>query len=120
MPTSLRKRATLLKTLGARPADRLKISSDTEWTLPTAPGRERPAATELGEPMGSLHLDTTASLALRAALEAQGTPTTTCSLEAQVAALELMLREAPGAREATEGHSTQGPTLRELHPNLVQ
>ena len=62
--------------------------------------------------MGSLHPEAMAFLALRAALEAQGTPKTTCSLEAQVEALELMLREAPGAREATEGHSTRGPTRR--------
>lgn len=62
--------------------------------------------------MGSLHLEAMASLALRAALETQGTPRTTCSLEAQVEALELMLREAPGARKATEGHSNRGPTLR--------
>lgn len=62
--------------------------------------------------MGSLHPEAMAFLALRAALEAQGTPRTRCSLEAQVEALELMLREAPGAREATEGHSTWGPTLR--------
>lgn len=56
--------------------------------------------------MGSLPPEAMASLALRVALEAQGTPGTTCSLEAQVAALEPMLREA------TEGHSTWGPTLR--------
>lgn len=62
--------------------------------------------------MGSLHPEAMAPLALRAALEAAGTPRTTCSLEAQVATLEPMLREAPGAREATEGQSTWGPTLR--------
>lgn len=68
--------------------------------------------------MASLHLEARAPLVLRVALEptaraipkAQEIPGST--LEAQVAASEPTLREAPGAKEAMEGHTTWDPTLR--------
>lgn len=70
--------------------------------------------------MASLHLEATAPLVLRMAsepkarafLKVQGIPGSMESLEAQVATLELTLKEAPGAKEAMEGHTTWGPMLR--------
>lgn len=70
--------------------------------------------------MASLHLEATAPLVLRVAsepkaraiLKVQGIPGSMESLEAQGAALEPTLKEAPGSKEATEGHTTWGPTLR--------
>lgn len=70
--------------------------------------------------MASLHLEATAILALRVALEltareileVQGLPGAMDTLEAQMAALEPTLWEAPGAKEATEDHKTWGPMLR--------
>lgn len=55
----------------------------------------------------------------RAILKVQGLPGTMEIPEAQMAALEPTLREALGAKEATEGHTTWGLMLRELWPNLV-
>ena len=70
--------------------------------------------------MASLHLEAMAFLVLtvasdpttRAILKVQGLPGAVDTLEAQMVALEPTLREAPGTREATEGHMTWGPMLR--------
>lgn len=116
-----------MEILGARLADRLRTSFDVEKMLSTAPGRGCPAATVLGEPAASLHPEAMASLAPRVALEStakailevQGLPGARGIPEVQMAALEPTLREAPGAKEATEGLSAQAPTLRGLWSNLV-
>lgn len=117
------KRPVPLETPGVRLADRWRTSFDMGPMLSTAPGRGCPAATVLGEPTASLHLEATASLAPRVALEAtarailevQGPPGARDILEAQMAALETTLREAPGAKEAL---SPRGPTLRGLWSSL--
>lgn len=70
--------------------------------------------------MASFHLEATAPLALRVAsepkaraiLQVQGLPGSKEPLEAQIATLESTLKEAPGAKEAMEGHTTWGPMLR--------
>lgn len=78
------------------------------------------------EPAASLHPEAMASLAPRVALEStakailevQGLPGARGIPEVQMAALEPTLREAPGAKEATEGLSAQAPTLRySNHPS---
>uniref|UniRef100_A0A8C0M7V9 Dermokine n=1 Tax=Canis lupus familiaris TaxID=9615 RepID=A0A8C0M7V9_CANLF len=89
--------------------------------LPVPDGEGHPhsgwACCSCREPTASLHLEAMASLAPRVALEAtarailevQGPPGARDILEAQMAALETTLREAPGAKEAL---SLRGPTLR--------
>lgn len=70
--------------------------------------------------MASFHLEATATLVLRVAsgpqaraiLKVQGIPGSMDTLEAQMAASEPTLKEAPGAKEAMEGHTTWGQTLR--------
>lgn len=70
--------------------------------------------------MANLHLEATAPLVLRVAseptaraiLKVQGIPGPMDTLEVQMAVSEPTRREAPGAKEAMEGHTTWGPTLR--------